>query len=174
MTPLETALLANMDRFVGFARNRIADPDLAMDVVQESLLKAVRAAPDIDEEEQQVAWFFRVLRNTLTDLYRRRGTEARALERYGAEPDPENDPELHATACGCFEDLLPAMKPEYQEVLRALELGDDDPEDVATRLGITRNNLKVRRHRARAQLRQRLEDACGICAVHGCLDCKTC
>lgn len=49
--------------------------------------------------------------------------------------------------------------------------GDESPAAVAADLGITRNNLKVRRHRARKQLRARLEDLCRLCAHHGCLDC---
>jgi len=43
---------------------------------------------------------------------------------------------------------------------------------VAKELGITPNNLKVRRHRARQQLRERLEEVCRTCAKHGCLDCS--
>jgi RNA polymerase sigma-70 factor (ECF subfamily) len=27
-------------------------------------------------------------------------------------------------------------------------------------------------HRARAALRRRIEQACGTCSVHGCLDCS--
>lgn len=42
---------------------------------------------------------------------------------------------------------------------------------MAEHLGITRNNLKVRRYRARQQLRERLEETCQACAEQGCLDC---
>ena len=45
-----------------------------------------------------------------------------------------------------------------------------DP-DLADRLGITKNNLKVRRHRAHRQLRERVEQTCRSCAAHGCVDC---
>jgi RNA polymerase sigma-70 factor (ECF subfamily) len=34
-----------------------------------------------------------------------------------------------------------------------------------------RNNLKVRLHRGRKQLRERIEQTCRACATHGCLDC---
>ena len=171
MKPAHPALLKHLNRFVGFARNRLSDPDLAIDAVQDSLVKAVRAAPEIDDEDRLIAWFYTVLRNTITDLHRRRGAEARALERLAGEPEAEMEPELHAATCACFEELLPAMKPEYREVLTSLDLGNEEPAAVAERLGITRNNLKVRRHRARAQLRKRLEESCGVCATHGCLDC---
>ena len=47
----------------------------------------------------------------------------------------------------------------------------EDDYRVAERLDITRNNLKVRHHRARQQLRERLEETCRTCATHGCIDC---
>ena len=41
----------------------------------------------------------------------------------------------------------------------------------AARHGISLDNVKVRRHRARKALRERLVDTCRLCADHGCLDC---
>lgn len=71
-----------------------------------------------------------------------------------------------------FQALLPALKPEYVELIEAPDLAEESPESVARRLGITTNNLKVRRHRARQALRQQLEKACGTCAQGKCIgDC---
>ena len=72
--------------------------------------------------------------------------------------------------CACVLDLVPTLKPEYAAVIEA-DLAERDPESVADALGVTRNNLKVRRHRARQQLRARLEETCRLCAAHSCLDC---
>jgi RNA polymerase sigma-70 factor (ECF subfamily) len=80
---------------------------------------------------------------------------------------PSDDAEL----CACFEPLIPTLKPEYAELLRALDLDGESTEAVAERLRVTPNNLKVRRHRARQALRKRLEETCRTCAEHGCLDC---
>jgi len=43
--------------------------------------------------------------------------------------------------------------------------------DVAAELGVTPNNAAVRLHRARGALKKRLEQTCGTCTQHGCLDC---
>lgn len=66
---------------------------------------------------------------------------------------------------------MPTLKPEYAALIEELELTDSDPARVAERLGITLNNLKVRRHRARQALRKRLEETCRTCAEHRCLNC---
>jgi RNA polymerase sigma-70 factor (ECF subfamily) len=81
--------------------------------------------------------------------------------------EPEDDAEL----CRCFERLIPTLKTEYADLIQSVELGSESPDVAAGRLGITPNNLKVRRYRARQALRRRLEETCRTCAEHGCLDC---
>lgn len=173
--PAADELLAARDGFLAYVRSRIADPELAEDVLQDSLLKALRAAPGVKDGTRLVPWFYRVLQNAIVDAYRRRGVErSRVTGLAGvdrAEPagaPPETDV---AALCACFQELVPALKPEYGELIRALDLEGEAPDRVARRLGITPNNLKVRHHRARQALRRRLEETCRICAEHHCLDC---
>jgi len=67
--------------------------------------------------------------------------------------------------------LLPTLKPEYSALIRKLDIEEAEPAKVASEMGVTTNNLKVRLHRARQQLRARLIDTCKLCAKHRCLDC---
>ena len=171
---LATTLLSNLAAFQAFARRRVGDEQLAADAVQESLLRALKSQQKLSADDNVVAWFYRILRNVVTDLYRRRDVQTRGLQRFAAETaiaSELDDADLENTACACFRNLLPTLRPEYA---RALELSDLDgqPADaVAEQLGISKNNLKVRLHRARRQLRDRLEQTCQMCAAHGCLDC---
>lgn len=171
-TPVVEALSAARTQYLAFVRRRISDPDLAEDILQEALLRALRAAPDIEDEERLAAWFYRVLRNAIVDAYRRRDVQARRTERLDEDydlPDPSEPDER--TLCECFRELLPALRPEYAAVLEAVDLDEVSISVAAERLGITANNLNVRRHRARQALRRSLEDTCRVCADHGCLDC---
>jgi DNA-directed RNA polymerase specialized sigma24 family protein len=83
------------------------------------------------------------------------------------EPEDKDERNL----CACFEALIPTLKSDYGELISGMELRGDSTAATAQRLGITLNNLKVRRHRARQALRGRLIDTCRMCAEHGCLDC---
>ena len=76
----------------------------------------------------------------------------------------EDEADIERTACACLRDLLSAMRPEYSQVLQLADLDGQPAEAVAAQVGISRNNLKVRLHRARRQLRQRLEQTCQLCA----------
>jgi RNA polymerase sigma factor (sigma-70 family) len=171
MEKIETLLLENVHEFVGFARRRLDDPELAADAVQESLLKALKAADQLRDEESAKAWFYSILRRTIIDLYRRRDARTRVLEDFERELDSAPDVDEERLVCGCMKRLLPTMTPQYAELVRELDLNGADPQAIAAKLRITRNNLNVRLHRARQQLKQRLEENCRACAKHGCLDC---
>ena len=171
MNNKETVLLTNLKEFVGFARKRLGDPDLAADVVQESLLKALKAADQIRAEESVKAWFYRILRRSIIDLYRRRSVREKALPELERELNATADGEEERLACACMERLLPTMTPQYASLIQQIDLNEEAPETVAANLGITKGNLNVRIHRARQQLKRRLEENCRICAKHGCLDC---
>ena len=172
MNHIETVLLDNVNEFVGFARKRLGDPELAADAVQESLLKALKAADQILNEENARAWFYRILRRTIIDLYRRRDARARALAEFEHELNSPADTEEERNVCACMERLLPTMNPQYALLIKRLDFNEEAPDTVAASLGISRNNLNVRLHRARQQLKRRLEENCRVCAKHGCLDCQ--
>jgi len=172
---LATTLLANLSAFQGFARRRLGDEQLAADAVQESLLRALKSDRELAADDNAVAWFYRILRNVLTDLHRRRAAHRKGLERFATESAIAagmDDAELEQTTCACFRALLPALRPEYAQVLQLSDLDGEPAESVAEQVGISKNNLKVRLHRARRQLRERLEQTCQACATHGCLDCE--
>ncbi|HEX8386733.1 MAG TPA: sigma-70 family RNA polymerase sigma factor [Rubricoccaceae bacterium] len=158
---------------LAFVRSKLDDPDLAEDVLQDSLLRAVRGAPELRDDEKMTSWLYQVVRNAVTDTYRRRATSARHHDTYEADvrAAAEMTPEDEARACACLLTLVPALKPEYAAVVEA-DLSGADEGDLADRLGITKNNLKVRRHRAHRQLRERVEQTCRSCAAHGCVDCS--
>ena len=107
-------------------------------------------------------------------LDRQRSTTARAMEAWGREfPDvQEPEAELRQEICRCVSGLLETLKPEYREALRIVDLEEGKLKDLAQQSGITAENAAVRVHRARAALRRRIEQACGTCSVHGCLDCS--
>ncbi len=170
---LISRLLAQRKKLLAFIRKKVADPDTAEDILQDSLAKALKSAGEIRDDERFISWFYTILNNAIIDFYRHRAVEARHIETSDyqldshAAPDQSEESEL----CECFRDLLPALKPEYAELIEKLELADGDPATLAGELGTNVNNLKVRRHRARQALRERLEETCRTCAKHGCLDC---
>lgn len=171
MKEIAEQLVGSLNEFLVFARGQLGEPELAADAVQESLLKALKSAGQIRNEESVKAWFYRILRRTIIDLYRRQDVQQCTAENLQQALNAPPSDEEERTVCACVEKLMLGLKPEYSTLLRRLDLNGEEAAPVATSLGITKNNLTVRLHRARKLLRQRLEDTCRICAKHGCLDC---
>lgn len=171
MGRIEAAIVKNLHVFVAFARSRLGDHHLAEDVVQDSLVKALASDRHPETDEAMTIWFYRILRRSIIDVYRKQGARSRALERFEKalpeSPDEEDEKEL----CKCFHRLLPLLPEQYRELLDEVDLKGRDPEEVSAKLGLTKNNLTVRLHRARKHMRKALAANCGACSVHGCIDC---
>jgi RNA polymerase sigma factor (sigma-70 family) len=166
------ALLAeSREAFLRFVERRVGRRDVAEDLVQTAFAKGL--AGDGAPPESAVAWFYRVLRNAIVDHFRRRA----AAERRTADADvatlaaPEDD-ELRDAVCACVGKLAATLKPDYAEALRQVELEGLAVKDYAVRAGVTAANAGMRLSRARTALRRQLFRACGLCAEHGCRDCR--
>ena len=170
-------LLKNESAFRSFLRRRIGDEALAEDLLQQSLIRAVQSHHFVRNDESVMAWFYKILRHTLIDYYRSNGAEARRNEAFlqeltlsGDDKEPPID-EVKATVCTCLYRLLPKLRSNYAELIRRIDLEEESPKRVAEELKISHSNLTVRLHRARQALRASLEQSCGVCSKHGCLNC---
>jgi RNA polymerase sigma-70 factor (ECF subfamily) len=167
-------LVENHARFLAFLKPRVGSQEVAEEILQAAFVKGIERSGTIREGETAVAWFYRLLRNALVDHYRHSAVERRGQERFAIE-NPEGTTELDTAlenaVCACMGALIPTLKSEYAEVLRRVELEGVAVADVAAELGVTTNNAGVRLYRARRALRKRLEQTCGTCTEHGCLQC---
>ena len=166
-------LLDSHRQFLAFLQQRVESRAVAEDILQSAFVRGLEHGSELRDEESVVAWFYRVLRNAVIDHYRRRSSAARALETWGRELTDRQEPDaaLRQEICQCVSGLLEDLKPEYRDALRVVDLEDGKLNNLAEQSGITAENAAVRVHRARKALRQRVEQACGTCAEHGCFDC---
>jgi len=160
-------------RFLAFLERRVESRAVAEDIRQSAFVRGLERGADLRDEENVVAWFYRVLRNAVIDHYRHRDSTQRAIEGWGKEFITHEAPavEVHQEICACIVDLMDSLKPEYREAIRIVDLDDGSLNDLAQQSGITSGNAAVRVHRAREALRKQVRSVCGSCAEHGCVDC---
>ena len=161
--------------FLRFLTRRLGNEDEAADVLHDFFVKVLTRIGDVRETEKLRAWMRRVLETSLVDYYRAQGkkreaeTEHHYLESVRLTGDGKDD--LDLIICMCLYKLLPTLKSEYADVLWRVDLIGESRKSIADALGISESNLRVRLHRARQALRQRLEQTCHTCPIHGYLDC---
>jgi RNA polymerase sigma factor (sigma-70 family) len=159
-------------RLRNFIRRRVPDPSDAEDIVQEVFYELVEANRLLMPIEHVTGWLFRVARNRITDLFRKKRPElfsdAVIQNEEGEElriedllPSPDAGPDALYTRQVLLEELELALDelPENQrEVFVAHELEGRTFQEIAARTGVSVNTLLSRKRYAVLHLRERLQD----------------
>ncbi|MBL9188366.1 MAG: RNA polymerase sigma factor [Opitutaceae bacterium] len=149
----------------------------AEDLLQQSLLKAFQHDAQLRRGEKAVTWFYRILRNAISDHYRRKSSEQRRTDRLWTEMQAAGEnfaappKDWNRVVCACFSGLLPGLNPRYAKLIQRIDLNGESKTVVGRELKIKVGTLEVALHRARRSLRQRLELFCGACSHEKCLEC---
>jgi RNA polymerase sigma factor (sigma-70 family) len=161
------ALERDESRLRGFIRRRVPDRSEVEDVLQDvffELTAAYRLAQPID---QVGAWLFRVARNRITDLFRKkrpeplRGTDDE--DAVGLEdllPSPDAGPDAIYARKVLLEELAEALEqlpPEQRDVFLAHEVEGRTFKELAAETGISINTLLARKRYATLHLRRSLQ-----------------
>lgn len=163
-------------RLRNFIRRRVADASDAEDILQEVFYELIEAYRMMKPIEQVTAWLFRVARNRIIDLFRRRkreelrsapdvlNDEGVTSDLLDSLPSADAGPEAAHIRSLLLEELNAALEelPEEQrEVFVAHELMGYSFSDIAARTGIGENTLRTRKYYAVQYLRQRLRNIYG-------------
>ena len=166
---ISEAVVREQDRLRNFIRRRVPDRRDAEDSLQDVFSELVEAYRLMQPIEQVGAWLFRVARNRITDLFRKKKPEALqdqrivaagesfALEDVLASPDAWPD-EVYARSVLLEElgDALDELPEEQREVFIAHEMEGRSFKELAAESGLAVNTLISRKHYAVIHLRRRL------------------
>jgi RNA polymerase sigma factor (sigma-70 family) len=160
-------------RLRNFIRRRVPDPLDAEDILQDVFYELVEANRLLMPIEHIAAWLFRVARNRITDLFRKKKPESFSDAVLTNSENDDDDPPP-------FEDLLPSpdagpdalyarnilvdelesaldeLPEEQREVFVAHEFEGRTFKEIAAETGVTVNTLLSRKRYAVLHLRERL------------------
>ena len=153
-----------------FIRKRVADQSDAEDILQEVFYELVEAYRMMQPIEQVTAWLFRVARNRIIDLFRRRAREGTAGTKVNDEgeelsleellPSSDAGPDAayaRTVLLDALDEALDELPAEQRDVFVAHELMGYSFKEIAEQTGISVNTLLSRKHYAVLHLRERLE-----------------
>lgn len=157
-------------RLRNFIRRRVADPRDVEDVLQDVFYRLVEANRLLMPIDHVTGWLFRVARNRITDLFRKKKPEAfsdTAVEGKDGEllqiedllPSPDAGPEalyFRNLLLDELEHALEELPDEQREVFIAHELEGRSFKELAEETGVSVNTLLSRKRYAVLQLRERL------------------
>ena len=137
---------------LGFLTYHTGDRALAEDIVADTFERVLSARSRWRGQSGQKTWLYAIAINRMRDLARRRGAEARALERVAADSTPTDD----LTAVGDRDLLQRGLQTlsEEERVVVALRFGADLAlREIAELLGERQTTVEGRLYRGLRQLR---------------------
>src|SRR5712692_9488676 len=163
-------------RLRNFIRRRVPDPRDAEDIVQEVFYELVEANRLLMPIDHVTGWLFRVARNRITDLFRKKKPESFTPESFGdaaAEgeggemlqiedllPSPDAGPDALYARSVLLDELelaLDELPEEQRQAFVGHEFEGRSFKEMAAESGVNINTLLSRKHAAVLYLRERLQ-----------------
>jgi RNA polymerase sigma-70 factor (ECF subfamily) len=188
LSDTDTWLDRHGDALYRYALLRVRQPDVAEDLVQDTLLAALRARASYAGQANERTWLVAILKNKIIDHFRRAARETPLPDL--PEPDDTADGFFHGEPAGhwteipatwgrpdtcleqmefwrAFRDCLDKLPERQARVFALTELDELSTPELCKALGISPSNAWVLLHRARLRLRDCLERSWfGIPAEH--------
>jgi RNA polymerase sigma-70 factor (ECF subfamily) len=166
------------DYLFNYAIGQVREETIAEDLVQDTLLAAVRGQDKFAGQSSERTWLTGILRHKILDHLRRKRSRPMvsyltADEEAGAGVTDDTLLWLHETIDQCaspsrrlelaefreaLSQALGTLPPRMAQAFELYELQEVPSEAICSELGISPNNLWVLLHRARRQLRRVLEE----------------
>ena len=159
-------------RLRNFIRRRVPDPRDAEDILQDAFYKLVEANRLLMPIDHVTGWLYRVARNRITDLFRKKKAEIFSQASIADEegelqqiedllPSADAGPEALYFRNALLDQLelaLDELPEEQREVFIAHELDGRSFKELAAETGVGVNTLLARKHYAVLHLRERLRN----------------
>jgi RNA polymerase sigma factor (sigma-70 family) len=158
-------------RLRNFIRRRVPDPRDAEDILQEVFYELVEANRLLMPIEHVTGWLFRVARNRITDLFRKKkpesfsdaavaGDDEELLHLEDLLPSPDAGPDALYARSVLLDELefaLDELPDEQREVFVGHEIEGRSFKEMAAESGVSVNTLLSRKRYAVRHLRERLQ-----------------
>jgi len=168
---IEQTVQQEKTRLFNFIRKRVKAKEDAEDILQDVFFQLTQSSASIDTIDQITSWLFRVARNKITDLYRKKKPETFTdfndtqeheglflediLPDLGNSPDDEYFKNLLWEA---VQEALDELPVEQKEVFMLHEFEDQSFKEIAELTGEPVNTLISRKRYAVLHLRKRLQE----------------
>ncbi|MBI2836811.1 MAG: RNA polymerase sigma factor [Acidobacteria bacterium] len=161
-------------KIVGYL-TRLVGSGEAEDLAQEVFVKAGRMMGDFCDGTGFRAWIYRVATNAAIDRmrspeFRLRGATREQVEAVDgcsccAAAEKEVSIERQAIRkemTDCVQDVMSGLREPYRSVLVLSKMAELKNNEIAEMLGLSLDTVKIRLHRARAQMKKELEKCCSF------------
>ena len=169
---ISQVVVRERSRLLNFIRRRVPDPLDAEDILQDVFSELVEANRLLMPIDHIAGWLFRVARNRIIDLFRKKkpvlfteadiaGEDEASLHFEDLLPSPDAGPDAvyaRGVLFAAFDLALSELPPEQREVFVAHEIEGLSFKEISARTRVGINTLLSRKRYAVLHLRERLQE----------------
>lgn len=173
---LEQLIARHQDYIYNLALTFVGDRDEALDLTQEVLIKAVTKLSTFKFESEFRTWLYRIVKNHFLNMQRGKfESQNTTFESFGQGLDQAQDRALDGSAyqveeqliveevkISCMKGMLLCLDREQRLIFLLGELFEFSDRIGAEVMGLTKENFRVKLHRAKKQLYGFMNDKCGL------------
>jgi RNA polymerase sigma-70 factor, ECF subfamily len=153
-TILENYILQNKESHYRIAYSYVKNKDDALDIVQESILKALNSVDSLTNTEYIKTWFYRILVNTSLDILRKKG-KLSYVEDIVLDLNSEAKEDIYENFD--LQNAMDNLPHNYRLIISLRYFEDLKLEEIADILGENLNTVKTRLYAGLKKLRIEIE-----------------
>ena len=153
---------------------RLSSADEAEDLAQEVFAKVNRNLDNFKGESGISTWLYRIATNTAIDKFRsasyKRSTESASFDDalgiedqntlIGHRKSPTDQTVIRKEMSECVREFIDRLPTDYKTVILLSDLEGFKNREIADILQVSLDTVKIRLHRARARLKEALNEGC--------------
>ena len=142
-----------LNRLFGYACSLANEHDLALELVQECMVKALAAREAPNDEAAYRAWLFRILHNAAVDRLRNGGPKTLSLDEDMSVPDPASSRvEESLINCLTVRNGMEKLSGAHREIIGLIDIAGFSYVEAAALLQVPKGTVMSRLSRARRAL----------------------
>lgn len=155
---LSPPLMAYLRRYVG-------DPDLAEDLLQETLIRIARGLPDFQQRATLKTWAFSIATRVAADYFRQPAHRLSIVDMTGTGEPAGSERSIDERLVidemnACVRQVIDSLAEDYRAALLLHDIEGLTAEQTAEVIGCSVATSKIRIHRARRRLTEALRRDC--------------
>ena len=151
-------LEVNRDRLFRMAYAWSHNHDVADEVVQETMIKAMHSVDNVKNIDALDSWLFRVMSNCFIDYCRRRREEIDIDEITLFEPDTPETIQVQSEMLVSVKSAIADLPLKHRQVITLIDIESSSYAEVANILDVPQGTIMSRLNRARQSLKSLLND----------------
>ena len=144
-----------------YVKGKVRSPEDIDDLTQEIFIKIHTSLATLKDEKKLAPWIYSIVRNSITDYYRRKDTGSTGVDENLSYSDDDEEKNISGILY-CLNVFIDRLPEKYREPVILSDIKGVKQKDLAKRMGLSYSGLKSRVQRGREMIKDMFIECCGL------------